>query len=58
MSQPAEYVLSEGILLLPETAQDHSVTIVKLLKSRATLVITRAWTSGPAMNRRILTNSW
>lgn len=47
MSQPAEYVLSEGILLLPETAQDHSVTIVKLLKSRATLVITRAWDVRP-----------
>lgn len=43
MSQPVEYVLSEGTLQLPETAQEHSVTIVKLLQARATLVIARAW---------------
>ncbi|WP_147194984.1 DcrB-related protein [Pantoea sp. MBD-2R] len=37
------YVLSEGTLPLPEAIQEQSVTLLRLPKARATLVITRAW---------------
>ena len=37
------YVMSEGTLQLPEAVQDQSITLLKLPKARATLVVTRAW---------------
>ena len=38
-----KYILSEGALTLPEAVQDQSITIFRLPKTRATLVVTRAW---------------
>lgn len=43
MSQKKEYWLTEGKLHLPEICQEQSITILKLPKARATLVVTRAW---------------
>lgn len=37
------YILSEGTLTLPEAVQEQSITLLKLPKARATLVVTRAW---------------
>ncbi|MCL2894507.1 DcrB-related protein [Brenneria tiliae] len=54
MSQPVHYLLSEGTLALPEAVQDHSVTILKLPKARATLVVTRAHDVPPGQEEAYL----
>lgn len=43
MSQPAQFVLSEGTLNLPGVVQDQSITVLSLADLRATLVATRDW---------------
>ncbi|MBP2168748.1 hypothetical protein J2125_001940 [Erwinia toletana] len=43
MSQPVQYVLSEGTLNLPGIVQDQSITVLRLADLRATLVVTRDW---------------
>lgn len=43
MSQPVSYHLTEGTLPLPEAVQEQSITLLKLPKIGASLVVTRAW---------------
>lgn len=43
MSQPVNYHLTEGTLLLPEAVQEQSITLLKLPSVKASLVVTRAW---------------
>ncbi|MGD8164526.1 DcrB-related protein [Pantoea sp. FN0307] len=54
MSQPVQYILTEGTLTLPEAAQDESVTILKLPQARATLVITRAFNVKPGEEKQYI----
>lgn len=39
----AQFVISEGVLNLPEACQDRSINVLRFNESNATLVITRAW---------------
>lgn len=43
MIQPVSYHLTEGTLPLPEAVQEQSITLLKLPKIGASLVVTRAW---------------
>lgn len=54
MSQPVEYILTEGTLTLPEAVQDESVTILKLPQARASLVVTRAFNVKPGEETQYL----
>ncbi|GLR09517.1 hypothetical protein COO59_04835 [Mixta theicola] len=54
MSQPVQYILTEGALTLPEAAQDESVTILKLPQAQASLVVTRAFTVKPGEEEQYL----
>lgn len=43
----AQFVLSEGVLNLPDAYQDRSINVLKFKNVAATLVVTRAWDIKP-----------
>lgn len=49
-----QFVVSEGVLNLPDAYQDRSINVLKFKENNATLAITRAWDIKPEDEEKFL----